>query len=123
METATPTPAAQKTAAQLNGAKKTRTVRSRNDATGHRSDVKKPAAKSPAKKATGKKAPPPRKARFTDEMKITVVAKENPKREGTAAHKAFARYKSGMTVAEAIKAGVRRADLSYDTANGHITIK
>lgn len=81
------------------------------------------AAKKSAKKAAKKKgAPPVRKSRLKPDQKITVVANENPKREGSAAHKAFAKYKTGMTVESALKAGVKSSDLNWDIKHGHIKV-
>lgn len=63
-----------------------------------------------------------KKVLFGDNQKITVIAKENPKREGTAAHKIFKLYKTGMTVAKALAAGVSRGDLAWDTKHGFIKV-
>jgi hypothetical protein len=46
----------------------------------------------------------------------------NPKRAGSAANERFARYKAGMTVAEAIEAGVTRADINWDVKQGFIIV-
>lgn len=68
---------------------------------------------------------------FADDAKITVVAEENPKRAKTIAHKLFAVYKSGMTVAQyrgAVKTlkGVRprraRSSLRYDVRHGYVKL-
>lgn len=74
--------------------------------------VAKPA--KPAKVAKVAKAPKTkgesrgRKPLFSDDGKIKIIAKENPHREGTIRDKAFKKIKSGMTVAEAVKAGASR---------------
>lgn len=60
--------------------------------------------------------------RFSDEGKITILAKENPKRAGSAAHGRFANYKNGMTVKAAKEAGLTAADLAYDSAHEYIRI-
>lgn len=70
-------------------------------------------------------------APFADNAKITLVAKENPKRTGTKAHKLFSIYKPGMTVAQysvavlALK-GVRprraRSSLRYDVRHGYVKV-
>lgn len=76
----------------------------------------KPAPKAAVKKASVKaKAKPVKTAKngagrgrtplHPDAGVIKVIAKENPHREGTIRHKAFAKVKPGMTVAEAVKAG------------------
>jgi len=68
-----------------------------------------------AKKARGPKA------QFADEQVITVLV-ENPKRVGSDAHKRYALYVTGMTVREALTAGLTRADFKWDTDRGHIDI-
>lgn len=65
---------------------------------------------------------PGREKKFADGLVITVL-KGNPKRKGTSAYARYALYKTGQTVAEAIKAGVRRADLSWDARHGFVEIK
>jgi len=47
----------------------------------------------------------------------------SPKRAGSAAGNRFLKYKSGMTVKEAMEAGIVRADLNWDTKQGFINIK
>jgi hypothetical protein len=80
----------------------------------------KKAKKVKAEKApAGKRGPAPE---YSDDMVITNVV-ANPKREGSAAHGRFAKYKNGMTIAEAVKAGLRRDDFRWDVAHKHITIK
>ena len=56
------------------------------------------------------------------DAKIKLLVDENPKREGSAAHGRFANYKDGMTVADALAAGLRTSDLKYDTAHEFIKI-
>lgn len=51
-----------------------------------------------------------------------MLVKENPKKPGSAAHGRFGKYKSGCTVAAALKAGVTREDLRWDTAKNFIAI-
>ena len=58
-----------------------------------------------------------------DSAKITLLAKSNPKREGSKAHARFAKYVDGMTVAQALDAGVITPDLVYDTKHGFISIE
>lgn len=77
--------------------------------------------------ATGRRGRAPE---FSDDMKITVVAETNPKREGTLSHQWFGFYKTGMLVrtfldkVEATRK--RRADgydcLRYHTKAGFIKI-
>lgn len=77
--------------------------------------AKKVAAAKPVKAAPKKAAPAKAKAAngagrgrtplHPDTGVIKVLAKENPHREGTIRDKAFKKVKTGMTVAEAVKAG------------------
>ena len=53
---------------------------------------------------------------------ITVLVKENPKMEGSAARKRFALYKSGMSVEAAFAAGVWAADIRHDSKREHIKL-
>jgi hypothetical protein len=55
-----------------------------------------------------------------DALRITMLVQENPKRGASAER--FALYKDGMTVAQALEAGVQRADLRWDLAHGWISI-
>ncbi len=55
--------------------------------------------------------------------KIKVLVQENPKRAGSAAHKRFAMYKSGMTVAEALHKGVTNLDVRWDAGRGFIALQ
>lgn len=59
---------------------------------------------------------------YDDTQKIKVLVK-NPKKPGTASHKRFASYKSGMTVKAALAKGVTRPDLRWDVAHQYIEIK
>ena len=54
---------------------------------------------------------------------ITLLAAENPKREGSAARTKFALYATGMTCEEFLDAGGTTPDLAYDTAHGFITVE
>jgi len=51
------------------------------------------------------------------------VRKVNPWKEGTKGHGYYTKYRSGMTVAEAVKAGVPRGYIAWDVAHGFITLK
>jgi hypothetical protein len=51
------------------------------------------------------------------------VRKVNPWKTGTKGHVYYAKYRTGMTVAEAVKAGVPRGYIAWDIAHGFITIK
>jgi hypothetical protein len=80
-------------------------------------EPKKPAAK---KERTGREV-------ISGDLKITVLAKENPRRPGTMAHKTFSLYRTGMTVGEWREAcRARDCDegyLHYDIAKGRIAVK
>jgi hypothetical protein len=80
--------------------------------------AKKAKAAKPAKVA-GKRGPAPE---YKDAQVITVLM-ANPKRPGTAAFARYAKYVDGMTVAEAVEAGLRRDDFRWDIAHNHISIK
>ena len=77
-----------------------------------------PAKAEPAK---AKKAPPA-KTTPADTRKITVIAKENPHAEGSRRAKWFASLKTGMTVAEAVKTGVRAIYLRRMAAAGVVKL-
>lgn len=77
------------------------------------------AKKSP--KPVAEKSGPGRKSAFSDDMKITVVAKENPKRAKAAER--FALYKNGMTVGKYVKAGGTMADIRWDVKQNFISVK
>lgn len=49
-------------------------------------------------------------------------ADNNPKRKGSKSFDKFAKYKDGMTVEQAVAAGLTGADLSWDTSHKFITI-
>jgi translation initiation factor 2B subunit (eIF-2B alpha/beta/delta family) len=55
--------------------------------------------------------------------KIKVLVKENPKREGSGAYKRFKLYKTGMTVGEAMKAGMKPGNIAHDEASKYIEVK
>ncbi len=58
--------------------------------------------------------------RINPESVITLSAEGNPKRPGSGAHERFGKYKNGMTVKQALEAGVTTADLRHDSAKGYI---
>jgi hypothetical protein len=58
----------------------------------------------------------------TPDKKIELLAKENPKRKGTKAHKRFAAYRTGMTTSEAKEAGLTAVDLAHDSSHGYIKL-
>jgi len=70
-----------------------------------------------------KKDPVVRKiAGFDRSAKITVLVKENPKRKNSKSATRFDFYKSGMTIDQALAAGVAAADISYDLDKQYIKI-
>ena len=81
-------------------------------------------------KAESKKAKPAskkgggagRKSAFAPDAKITVLAKENPKREGSASFKRFALYSKHKTVESFLKAGGTSGDLRYDMDAKYIKV-
>lgn len=72
-----------------------------------------------AKPATVKKA---RAGAYAPTDKIKVIAKSNPKREGSIQYKRFAATKTGMTVEAAAKHGVDTATLRGWEQQGHVTV-
>ena len=69
-----------------------------------------------------KKAAAGRSSNFKPDQTIKILAKENPHREGTGRFKRWSKYKEGMTVAQALKAGFNSANLRYSVEDGHIKI-
>jgi hypothetical protein len=68
--------------------------------------------------------------RFTDAMKITVLAESNPRRPNTKAHQRFALYENGMIVGifreKAMAAGLAKdgwGHLSHDVQKGYIRVE
>jgi hypothetical protein len=61
---------------------------------------------------------------YPDTAVITLLTPDgaNPKRKGSAAYDRFAFYKNGITVADAVKAGVMYADISWDVGHGFISV-
>lgn len=58
----------------------------------------------------------------SDDAAVKMLAGSNPKREGSAARARFANYRDGMTVKEALAAGITTPDLVYDAKHGFIEI-
>ena len=86
---------------------------------------------SMAEAATKDKAPKAQRSqavgertRFTldPQKKITIKAVENPRRKGSDTYEKFKLYKNGMTVEQALKAGLRMVDLKADIERGHIAV-
>ena len=87
---------------------------------------KKAAAKTPpAKKVAAKKtakAAAGRRGNFTTEAGIKILV-DNPFREGSKGKEWFEKYKDGMTVSEALEAGVPRSQIRWDVRHEHIRVK
>ena len=80
---------------------------------------------------TTKRKPPVREPKFKNEMLITMLADKdgnvygkdnNPKRKGSKAGDRFENYTNGMTVEQALAAGISRADLEFDVQKKFISI-
>lgn len=67
-------------------------------------------------------APVPAHSASTDDRIIRVLVEKNPKRAGTSAHDRFAKYRDGMTVAEALRSGLTRGDLQWDQQRAFIRL-
>jgi hypothetical protein len=83
--------------------------------------VKKAKPEAKAKKAakgTGRGRAP----NYAADAKIKLLVKDNPHRAGTGRFKRWPKYKSGMTVSEAIKAGLTYQNLRFSVLDGHIAI-
>lgn len=59
---------------------------------------------------------------FPSDGVISLRVESNPKRKGSKSFDRFAHYKNGMTVEQAIKAGVLFADLKWDSEHGFIAV-
>lgn len=74
-------------------------------------------------------APKPREPRAprgtVTDPRVIVAIRPNPKRPGSASHARYELYRLGMTVDEAIAAGVKREDIAWDSApsRGFITLE
>lgn len=80
---------------------------------------------------TTKRKPPVREPKFKNEMIVTLLADKdgnvfgkdnNPKRKGSASAARFDHYTNGMTVEQALAAGLTRADLEFDVQKKFISI-
>jgi hypothetical protein len=94
------------------------------------SEVAKKAKKAKAPKATnGGEKRGRASGKFPAGGKIKVLVEENPKREGSMAHKCFALYRDGMTVAEYCEKANKLRDrnvglflVGYDVEHGYIRV-
>ena len=64
----------------------------------------------------------PKRAAKADSRKITVLAKSNPHAAGSRRAGWFKQLKTGMTVEEAVEAGVRSIYLQRMAAKGHMKL-
>lgn len=84
-------------------------------------------AKAP-KAAVAKKATTPRKSsenartRLDPEKTIKIIAKENPHRTGSGRFNRWKKYKEGMTVGQALKAGLNAGNIHHSIEDGHIKL-
>lgn len=74
-------------------------------------------AEAPAPVREPRPARAPRSQTVTD-PRVVVSMVPNPKRPGSASHARYELYRVGMTVDEAIAAGVKREDIAWDSAPG-----
>ena len=58
----------------------------------------------------------------TDDKGVAYGPENNPKRAGSEANKRFEKYENGMTIEQAMEAGVTRADINWDSKQGFITV-
>lgn len=69
-----------------------------------------------------KKASSTAVTQFKLDAKITVIAKDNPKRRGSKEAKRFDRYRNGMTVQAARDLGMDNLNLTGDVERGYIKV-
>jgi hypothetical protein len=77
-----------------------------------------------AAKATQELAVSEHSAPVAAEVKLIVLVKANPKREGCAAYERFSAYfsKKVKTVGDALEAGLTRKDIAWDMNHGYIQL-
>jgi len=104
-------------------AKNTKTTKT-TKTTAAKATKSKAATSKKSGKAVAPKAPRGggRPVLHTREQVITLLSKENPKREGTKAFKKWELYKNGMTVGEYLDKGGKRSTLRWDVLHGLISI-
>ena len=69
------------------------------------------------------KSAPVKRARYSDDMRITLKVKENPFREKSSRHVSFSKLKSGVTVGKAIAAKIlSRGRVRYFAKRGVIAV-
>lgn len=64
-----------------------------------------------------------RPGKYGADATITVIAEENPHRKGVAGYDSFSKYKTGMTIAEALKKGIPQAHVRTHADRGYISVK
>lgn len=78
-----------------------------------------PSPKAAPKKTGGKKG---RAGSFTEDQKITVLVKDNPKREGSNAHEVFEWLRKSKTVGEFYKKGGMSSNLRWNIDHKYIKV-
>ena len=61
--------------------------------------------------------------KFSNEAKITLISATNPKRPGSKAADDWTKYTDGMTVGEALAAGISRADILYNASHKFLDVE
>lgn len=59
---------------------------------------------------------------LSDEHGVKYGADNNPKRTGSSSAERFAKYRDGLTVADAKEVGLSVSDIRYDVAHGYISL-
>jgi hypothetical protein len=60
---------------------------------------------------------------YADDFQIKVLVSENPHRAGSGRYARWHLYRDGMTVKEAIEAGLNSSNLRFSVLDGHIAIE
>lgn len=63
-----------------------------------------------------------RKPNFAPDQKIRLLVDENPHRPSSGRYKRWSKYKEGMTVAQALSAGLNFGNLNHSVKDGHIKV-
>lgn len=87
-----------------------------------RSVVKQKPAKEAKVSSGGRDAPRGWGAAYPLNAKIVVLVKQNPHRDGTARAARWPKYRTGMTVKEALSAGFSSTDLRHGVRDKHIKV-
>lgn len=96
------------------------------------SKKEKPAMAEEKTKEKKMPAPPKREKKYAGDSVITLLTNDegvpygkenNPKRPGTKTHAAFAKYRNGMTVDQAVADGIDYGTIVYDVDKGFISVK